>query len=61
MRAPSVVTSVDERPRRVRVLLAAVRADDDLVERVRTGRVRAAADPLVCLLLAWRAEVNRLR
>ena len=38
---------------------AAVRADDQLIEVVRTGRVPAVAEPLARLLAAWHAEVNR--
>ncbi|SHL14667.1 hypothetical protein SAMN05443637_11956 [Pseudonocardia thermophila] len=35
----------------------AVRADDELIERLRRGEVPTCADPLVRLLAAWRAEV----
>jgi hypothetical protein len=41
--------------------IAAVRADDELIEAVRRGRTPALTDPLVSLLMAWRAEVNRPR
>ncbi|MGI5125898.1 hypothetical protein ACQEVB_03685 [Pseudonocardia sp. CA-107938] len=40
--------------------VAALRADDELIELVRRDRVPpAVTDPLVRLLVAWRAEVNR--
>ncbi len=41
--------------------VAAIRADDELIEAVRRDRVPAVADPLVSLLVAWRAEVIRPR
>jgi len=41
--------------------VAAVRADDELIEMVRRDRVPAVLDPLVRMLIAWRAEVNRPR
>jgi hypothetical protein len=47
--------------RREPVHAAAVRADDELIEMVRRDRVPAVTDPLVSLLLAWRAEINRPR
>jgi hypothetical protein len=47
--------------RREPLHVAAVRADDELIEMLRRGRVPAVADPLVCLLMAWRAEVDRPR
>ena len=39
--------------------VAAIRADDELIEAVRRDRVPAVADPLVSLLVAWRAEIVR--
>lgn len=67
------MASMDGRRRTERRALASVvpirhgvpddpaRADDELVERVRAGRSCNLADPLVRMLVAWRAEVNRLR
>lgn len=54
-RVPCAVT------RRDPLHIAAIRADDELIEAVRGDCVSAVVDPLVGLLLAWRAEVNRPR
>ena len=47
--------------RREPLHVAAVRADDELIEMLRCDRVPAVTDPVVSLLVAWRAEVNQPR
>lgn len=54
-RVPCAIT------RRDHLHVAAIRADDELIEAVRRDRVPAVTDPLVSLLVAWRAEINRPR